>query len=65
MGTMLENLIETINKDFLVLKEMSDPKQKRKEASLLRQRIDSAQKLLSSDKEKIKQLEEIKQKLKN
>ena len=65
MGTMLENLIETINKDFLSLENLTDPKQLRKEASMLIQRIDSAQKLLERDPEKVELLEILKQKLRN
>ncbi len=62
---MLENLIETIKKDFLSLEKISDPKQKRIESSLLRQRIDSAQKLLSGDTLGLSELEKIKNSLKN
>jgi hypothetical protein len=65
MGTMLENLIETINKDFLSLENLTDPKQKRKESSLLIQRIDSAQKLLMGDQDKISLLDQLKEKLRN
>ena len=65
MGTMLENLIETIKKDALNLKELSDPKQKRKEASLLRQRVLSAEKLLLGDAKALKELQKIKDSLKN
>ena len=65
MGTMLENLIETIKKDALNLKELSDPKQKRKEASLLRQRVLSAEKLLLGDAKALKELQKIKDTLKN
>lgn len=62
---MLENLIETIKKDALNLKELSDPKQKRKEASLLRQRVLSAEKLLLGDAKTLKELQKIKDSLKN
>ncbi len=62
---MLENLIETIKKDALNLKELSDPKQKRKEASLLRQRVLSAEKLLLGDAKALKELQKVKDSLKN
>lgn len=62
---MLENLIETIKKDFESLKELSDPKQKRKESSLLRQRIDSASKLLPEGSPGLSDLEKIKKALKS
>ena len=60
---MLENLIETISKDILALKDLANPKELRKETSLLKARIESALKLSQDDQIKTDELNKLKAKL--
>ena len=63
MASLIETLIETIAKDLENLENMQDEKARRKEASLIRARIESALRLAKDESEILKKLNDLKDKI--
>ncbi|MFT6633246.1 MAG: hypothetical protein ACJAS4_003216 [Bacteriovoracaceae bacterium] len=59
MSTLQEKLIETIEKDFAEVKELTEEKQKRKQTSMLLVRIKSAKKVLAGNDEMLKRINKL------
>jgi hypothetical protein len=64
MGNLQDTLIETIEKDYLDIKEMDIPKDKRKESNILLKRIETAKNLFTNKDEYLKRLSIIENEIK-
>ena len=64
MGNLQDTLLETIEKDYLIIKDIDNPKDKRKESNLLLKRIETAKNLFLNKEEYLKRLSLIENEIK-